>query len=82
MQTHIIKIGNSKGVRIPAHILQQCKIEELINLEIVDGKIIISSAEKPRQGWDEQFRLMRKNGDDKLLIDDSLKTGEEDDWTW
>ena len=82
MQTHIIKIGNSKGVRIPAHVLQQCKIENLINLEVVDGKIVISSAEKPRQGWDEQFRLMHKNGDDKLLIDDNLGTGEEDEWTW
>jgi len=82
MQTHIIRIGNSKGVRIPAHILRQCKIKDLINLEIVDGKIVISPLEKPRHGWDEQFRLMHKNGDDKLLIDDSLGAGEEDDWTW
>jgi len=82
MQTRIIRIGNSKGVRIPAHILQQCKIEDLINLEIIDGKIVISSAVKPRCGWNEQFRLMNKNGDDKLLIDDSLGAGEEDDWTW
>ncbi|PKM42469.1 MAG: hypothetical protein CVV03_09935 [Firmicutes bacterium HGW-Firmicutes-8] len=82
MQTRIVRIGNSKGLRIPAHILRQCEIEDLINLEIIDGKIIISSAEKPRQGWDEQFRLMHKNGDDKLLIDDSLEAGEEDDRTW
>lgn len=82
MQTRIIRIGNSKGVRIPAHILQHCKIEDLINLEIIDGKIVISSAVKPRRGWNEQFRLMNKNSDDKLLIDDSLGAGDEDDWTW
>ena len=82
MQTHIIRIGNSRGIRIPAHILQQCKIEELINIEVVDGRIIISSLQKPRQGWDEQFRLMHENGDDKLLIDDGLEVGEEDDCKW
>jgi len=82
MQTHVIRIGNSKGIRIPAHILQQCEIEDLINMEVVDGKIVLSPLGKPRQGWDEQFRLMHKNGDDKLLIGDSLEAGEEDDWTW
>ena len=82
MQSHIIRIGNSRGVRIPAHILRQCQIKDQISIEVVDDKIVISAAEKPRQGWEEQFRLMHKNGDDKMLIDDTIKAGEEDDWTW
>ncbi len=82
MQSHIIRIGNSKGVRIPLYILRQCKIKDQISIEVVDDKIVISATDRPRQGWDEQFRLMHANGDDKLLIDDTVKAGEEDDWTW
>jgi hypothetical protein len=28
---------------------------------------------QPRKGWDELFRIMHENGDDKLLIDDVFK---------
>ena len=33
-------------------------------------KISKDSDYQPRKGWDELFRIMHENGDDKLLIDD------------
>ena len=81
MQTDVVKIGNSKGIRIPAVILKECSISDKVEMEVKDGKIIIAPASKPRKGWAEQFKEMAKNGDDKLLIGDNEDIDSEE-WIW
>ena len=81
MLTDVVKIGNSKGIRIPAVILKECQITDKVEMEVLDGKIIIAPISKPRKNWSEQFKEMRKKGDDKLLIDDTLDANLED-WEW
>ncbi|HBE80138.1 MAG TPA: AbrB/MazE/SpoVT family DNA-binding domain-containing protein [Firmicutes bacterium] len=68
MQMDIIKIGNSKGIRLPQTVLKQCGIESKVELEIQDDCIILKPVKTPRQGWAEAFKLMHKNNDDTLLI--------------
>ncbi|GAH76797.1 unnamed protein product, partial [marine sediment metagenome] len=41
MLINIVPIGNSKGIRIPKAILDQCDIENEVDLEVENGKIII-----------------------------------------
>jgi len=43
MKASIIKIGNSKGIRIPKVLLEESKLSSTVNLSAKDGKIIISS---------------------------------------
>ena len=52
MKTHIIKIGNSQGIRIPKVLLEQSGLGEEVELEVQDAQIIIHSAERPRQRWE------------------------------
>ena len=67
----IVQIGNSKGIRIPKSILKQCHITDKVNMEIEENKIILKPINNiPRQGWNEKFKKMRLNYDDKLLIND------------
>ena len=72
MQMDIIKIGNSKGIRLPLAVLKQCGIDSSVELEVKDNCIIIKPVTAPRQGWAEAFDLMRKNSDDVLLIPDEI----------
>jgi antitoxin MazE len=81
MLTDVVKIGNSKGIRIPAVILKECQIADKVEMEVRDGKIIIFPVAKPRKNWSEQFKEMSKKGDDKLLTDDTLDANLED-WEW
>jgi len=41
MKMQIVKIGNSKGIRIPSVMLKQCEIEKDVDVEVVDGAIVI-----------------------------------------
>ena len=81
MRASLVRIGNSKGIRIPKAILEQCNITDEVNLEIKDNKIIIEPVNSPRKGWDEAFKEMAKNGDDKLL-DMPESSWDEEEWEW
>ena len=81
IKTKLIQIGNSKGIRIPKHILKRLNIQNKIELIIDDEtkQIHIKSLISPRQNWEEEFQKMHKNGDDGLLIVDLLDLEE---WEW
>ena len=70
MELSIINIGNSKGIRLSKNILDKYHLKDKINLELKKDCIVIKPNNNPRKDWEESFKKMRKNGDDKLLIDD------------
>ena len=74
METDIISIGNSRGIRIPAHILKLCGIEKKVRMEVRDGQITLTPIKAVRQGWEEAFRLAssRLAEEDPAIYDDSL----------
>ncbi len=78
MQTKIIKIGNSKGVRFSKTILEKYDIGDTVNMRLEENFIIIEPISKPRSNWAKAFQEMRKNGDDELLIGDIFE--EETNW--
>lgn len=80
MHAHLVSIGNSKGIRIPATLLRQYNIQD--EVEIFPGKdeiIIRPITRTPREGWEDACAAMHVNGDDVLLIDDALDLEE---WEW
>jgi antitoxin MazE len=82
MKLNIVAIGNSKGIRLPKTILNQCDIRDEVDLEIEDGKIVLYPVvKKARQNWPEEFKKMKTNKDDKFLIDDNVDL-EMSDWNW
>ncbi|MBN2547044.1 MAG: AbrB/MazE/SpoVT family DNA-binding domain-containing protein [Spirochaetes bacterium] len=82
MKLNVVPIGNSKGIRLPKDILNQCRIENEVDLEIEDGKLIITPVKlRSRKNWDSKFKEMKKNNDDKLIIDDNIDLDMEN-WEW
>lgn len=80
MEIDVIKIGNSKGIRLPLPILKQCGIDSKVELEIEDNRIIIKPVKTPRQGWAEAFELMHKKGDDSLLLEEEIDNDTLEAW--
>ena len=73
LKTKIIKIGNSRGIRIPKYILELLNIDE-------EKELHIRSKKEPRVHWGKAFKQMHDRHDDTLLIDDSLDFDLEDNW--
>ena len=80
MQVSIIQIGNSKGIRLSKTILERYNIRDSVDLILDKGQIIIKAIDKPRNGWEESFKLMNENNDDQLMIDDVFEDENLEEW--
>lgn len=80
MEVSIIKIGNSKGLRLNKSILERYNITDKIELILEKGQIILRPISEPRKGWEKAFQKMHENGDDQLLIDDVFEDENFDEW--
>ncbi len=82
IQTQILKIDNSQGIRIPRSLLEQIGISEAVEIEVQGDRIVIRAALKPRVGWEEAFAKMAEQHDDVLLDDVTTTEWEELEWQW
>ena len=84
MKTRIVRVGNSRGVRIPKVLLQQSGLPDEVTIEVEGNRLIIRPVSRPRAGWDEAFRKMALAGDDRLLDGDLPSTSrwDETEWQW
>ncbi|MCP5061833.1 MAG: AbrB/MazE/SpoVT family DNA-binding domain-containing protein [Ignavibacteriae bacterium] len=85
MITKVIRIGNSRGIRIPKSIIEQSGINNEVELVVKNDRIIIKSVSSKRQNWDSVFKEMAKNKDDILLDENSLSkqnSWDKEEWVW
>ena len=80
METAIIKIGNSKGLRLSKTILEKYNIKEKVEIILEIGQIILKPIEVPRKNWEFAFKKMNFENDDELLINDVLKDENFEEW--
>ncbi len=80
MEVPIIKIGNSKGLRLSKTLLDRYHIKDKVELILEKSRIIIKPADTPRKGWENAFREMHENGEDKLLMDDVFEDETPEEW--
>jgi antitoxin MazE len=88
MKTRIVRIGNSRGIRIPQPLLRQTGLANEVDLRIEDNRLVIAPVEPesapPRKGWAKAFKAMAAAGDDDLLDNQrALPTRwDEEEWEW
>ncbi len=79
MHIDIVAIGNSKGIRIPKALLEQCGFGERADMRVDDGKLILSPCKAPRAGWEEAM----KTAENAPQLDAYTATEfDESEWTW
>jgi antitoxin MazE len=82
MITQLIKVGNSRGVRIPKPLIQETGLTDDVTIRVEGGSIIISPVKAVRSGWQEAFNKMHANNDD-VLIDENIRSSwDNEEWEW
>ena len=81
IRAKVVKIGNSRGIRIPRTLLEQAGLTDEVEMVVEGDKLIIHSVRLPRQGWDAQFAAMAAHEDDQLLDSASATPWDEEEWT-
>ena len=81
---HLIKIGNSQGIRIPQTLIQQAHLEnQELTLQVVENGLLIKPIKNARIGWEEQFEKLNSletQQDHQPDHSAELATGEA--WEW
>jgi antitoxin MazE len=82
IRSKVIRIGNSRGIRIPRAVLEQAGLIGDVEMAVEGNKLIINPIRLARQGWGAQFAAMAEYGDDQLLDQTPATQWDEDEWTW
>jgi antitoxin MazE len=84
MKSRIVRIGNSRGVRIPKSLLEQTGLDGEVDISVRGDGLMSRPVRKARDGWEAAFGEMARRGDDKLRDDapPSLSSWDEENWEW
>ena len=80
----LVAIGNSRGVRIPKAMIEQVGLADEVELEVVDGAIVIRRKRRPREGWAEAAKLLAERGEElpPEILDTTETEWMRDHWRW
>lgn len=83
MRTELVRIGNSRGIRIPKPLIEQCGLGEQVDLRVENDCLIISPNRPPRAGWEERFRAAGPSADDEHLLKAvGPSQFDREEWRW
>lgn len=83
MKAKLVAIGNSRGVRLPRSVIEECGLGEQIDMRVERGTVVLAPAPGTREGWDTAFVAVAEAGDDAPLMPDTLANEwDDEDWTW
>lgn len=81
-RTRIVRIGNSRGIRVPKGLLDHAQLPEDVELQAEHGRLVVRAARGPRAGWAEAAKAMHARGDDQLLDAPTATRFDDKDWQW
>ena len=83
MRLELVRIGNSRGIRIPKTLIEQCGFGDTVELVVEKDRLVISPDRKPRQGWAEAFAAAGPSDEDPLLLEPiGANEFDKEEWEW
>jgi antitoxin MazE len=82
MKARLVRIGNSRGVRLPKPVIEEAGLSDEVELRVRNGAVVITGASHPRSGWAEAARQMGARGDDRLLDAPTPTRFDDEAWRW
>ena len=81
-KTRIVKIGNSRGIRVPKVLLDQAQLPDEVELHAEPGRLVVQATRRPRTGWAKAARAMRDRAHDGPLDEPTATGFDREEWEW
>ncbi|HJZ70906.1 MAG TPA: AbrB/MazE/SpoVT family DNA-binding domain-containing protein [Vicinamibacterales bacterium] len=81
-KTRIVRIGNSRGIRIPKTLLEAAELPDEVELHAEPGRLIVEAVRSARKGWAAAAQRMRVRSDDRLLDGPTATQFDREEWEW
>ena len=82
MKTRLVRIGNSRGVRLPKPLITEAGLSEEVELRVQEGAILIVRAVPPRTGWAEAARELHGRDEDMPVDPVPSTRFDKREWKW
>jgi len=82
VRARVVRIGNSRGIRIPKVWLDQLNLGDEVELAVRQDSLVVRRAHSPREGWSSAFQAMAGIGDDALLDEPRPTVWDRKEWRW
>jgi antitoxin MazE len=82
MRIELVRIGNSRGIRIPKPVIEQCGFGNTVELLVEQDRLIIAPDRAPRRGWKEAFARAGSPALEPLLLPLPPNEFDAEEWTW
>jgi len=81
MKTRLVRIGNSRGIRLPKPIIDALGLADEVDVELLPDSLVIRPSRGHRAGWAESARALATEGG--ALLDTPTSTRfDDEEWTW
>jgi antitoxin MazE len=87
MRARLVKIGNSRGLRLAKPLLQQAGLSDEVDIQVAPGLLTIRPVTRPRAGWAEAAAAAAAAAaaevpPEGLLEAPSATRFDDDEWQW
>lgn len=83
MRVKIVKMGNSRGIRLPKPILEASGLSDEVELKVEGETIVLTPPHKnPREGWAEAFAALPPDDEDWSDWQKMRNGFDDTEWTW
>jgi antitoxin MazE len=79
VRAKLVKIGNSKGIRLAKPLLEVAGLADEVEIEAAPGLLTIRPSAHPRAGWAEAASSFQPEG---LLDEMSATRFDDEEWSW
>lgn len=79
MRARLVKIGNSRGLRLAKTLLEEAGLTDEVEIRARAGALIITSVQSPRAGWAEAAATY---GPSKLIDPPTNTKFDDEEWNW
>jgi antitoxin MazE len=81
-KARIVRIGNSRGIRIPKTLLEEAELGDEVELHAEPGRLVVEGVRRARTGWAAAAKRMRTRGGDPSLEGPTPTRFDREEWEW
>jgi antitoxin MazE len=82
MKTRLVRIGNSRGIRLPKPLTEEAGLSEEVEVRARQGSIVILPLVGVRSGWAEAAHQLQQSKERGLLDESASTRFDEKEWKW
>jgi len=82
VELKVVRIGNSRGVRLPKAVLERYEIRDALVLEAREEGLLLRGKKDKRLSWEETYREMAREKEDWSDLDATMADGIDLEHRW